>query len=224
MVVRQVQVAGWGWFSDHREISWPHTTALVVHGLQLASENDVKLPPNMLEPGVAWLKSYQDDQVRQVHNGPAKMKPYRETADNIDAMVYMTLVGAGVENTDMRHFRYRDHTQISVYAKAMFGLALQKQVQKDKLAMIMTNIVQYVVWDDENQTAYLKIARQQPLVVRARQGDRLPRLEPLRGDANLGQRPAASKGSAGECAPPVVGERARRRAGPGTSHGDGNRR
>jgi uncharacterized protein YfaS (alpha-2-macroglobulin family) len=39
----------------------------------------------------------------------------------------------------------------------MYGLALHKQQQGQKLAMILKNIKQYVVQDDENQTAYLKL-------------------------------------------------------------------
>jgi uncharacterized protein YfaS (alpha-2-macroglobulin family) len=153
----QLSDGGWGWFSGSGERSWPHTTATVVHGLQLAKANDVNLPPNMLERGVEWLKTYQAEQVRRLHNAVTKTIPYKEHGDNIDAMVYMTLVDANVDNTEMRDFLYRDRTHIAVYAKAMFGLALHKQQQKDKLAMIMQNIEQYLVSDDENQTAYLKM-------------------------------------------------------------------
>jgi uncharacterized protein YfaS (alpha-2-macroglobulin family) len=39
----------------------------------------------------------------------------------------------------------------------MFGLGLEKIGERDKLAMVMQNIGQYVVQDDENQTAYLKL-------------------------------------------------------------------
>ena len=153
----QISDGGWGWFSGWGERSWPHTTAVVVHGLQLAKQNDVKLPANMLERGVQWLNSYQAEQVRLLNNAATKTIPYKNFADNIDAMVYMTLVDAGVDNVEMREFLYRDRTHISVYAKAMFGLALHKQNQKEKLDMIMQNIEQYVVSDDENQTAYLKM-------------------------------------------------------------------
>src|SRR6185369_7915295 len=38
-----------------------------------------------------------------------------------------------------------------------FGLALNKQKQAEKLAMIVQNIDQYLQQDDENQTAYLKL-------------------------------------------------------------------
>jgi uncharacterized protein YfaS (alpha-2-macroglobulin family) len=70
----------------------------------------------------------------------------------------MVLVDAGVVGADMRDFLYRDRTHLAVYAKAMFGLALTKeQKQEDKLKMILKNIEQFVVQDEENQTAYLKM-------------------------------------------------------------------
>ncbi len=153
----QLSDGGWGWFSGWGERSWPHTTATVVHGLQIAKANDVALPQNMLERGTEWLKGYQNEQVRRLNNAPTKTNPWKEHADNLDAMVYMTLVDGGVDNTEMRDYLYRDRTHIAVYAKAMFGLALHKQKQKEKLAMIMQNIEQYLVSDDENQTAYLRM-------------------------------------------------------------------
>ncbi len=57
----------------------------------------------------------------------------------------------------MLGFLDRDRTHLSVYGKAMFGLALEKLGEKAKLAMVLQNIGQYVVQDDENQTAYLKL-------------------------------------------------------------------
>ena len=57
----------------------------------------------------------------------------------------------------MLGFLDRDRTQLSVYAKAMFGLALERLGEKEKLAAVLQNIGQYVVRDDENQTAYLKL-------------------------------------------------------------------
>ena len=62
----------------------------------------------------------------------------------------------------MRHdkmlgFLDRDRTHLSVYGKAIFGLALAHLGEKEKLAAVLQNIGQYVVRDDENQTAYLKL-------------------------------------------------------------------
>ena len=144
---------GWGWFSGAGEQSYPHTTAVVVHGLQLARECDVPLPDNMLERGVAWLKLYQEREAARVRAGVDKQR-----ADNLDAFVHMVLADAGEVNAEMRDLLYRDRNDLSVYAKAVFGLALQKQEgQGEKLAMVLRNIGQYLVQDDENQTAYLRL-------------------------------------------------------------------
>ena len=57
----------------------------------------------------------------------------------------------------MRDRLYKDRTHLSVYALTNFGLALHKQKETEKLAMIMRNISQFVKQDDENQTAYLNL-------------------------------------------------------------------
>ena len=155
----QLSDGGWGWFSGWGEFSSPHTTAQVVHGLQIAQANDVALVPGMLDRGVAWLVRYQDKQVELLKNAEKTPKPqdYKEHADNLDAFVYMVLVDAGVKNGTMKDFLYRDRSHLAVYGMAMVGLALEKQGDKDKLAMVMQNIGQYVQQDDENQTAWLRL-------------------------------------------------------------------
>ncbi len=52
----QLSDGGWGWFSGCGEQSTPHTTAVVVHGLQVAQQNDVALVPGVLDRGVEWLE------------------------------------------------------------------------------------------------------------------------------------------------------------------------
>ncbi|MFH0924913.1 MAG: alpha-2-macroglobulin family protein [bacterium] len=153
---------GWGWFSGWGEKSYPHTTALVVHGLQLARENDVALTSGILERGLEWLKNYQREQIQKLKNAPKQKNPWKSHADNLDAFVYMVFVDANINNQEMLDFLYRDRTHLSVYAKAMYGLALNKQLTidkkellREKLDMIIKNIEQYLVQDKENQTAYL---------------------------------------------------------------------
>jgi uncharacterized protein YfaS (alpha-2-macroglobulin family) len=157
----QCSDGGWGWFSGYGEYSTPHTTAVVVHGLQTAKECDVALVPGLLERGVEWLKNYQEKQVELLKNGKNEKKPdglqCKEAADNLDAFVYMVLVDAGVKNADMHEFLYRDRTKLSVYALAMYGIAVEKLGDKEKLAMILENLRQYVQEDDENQTAWLNL-------------------------------------------------------------------
>ena len=155
----QLSDGGWGWFSGFGEQSWPHTTAVVVHGLQLASRSDVAIVPGVLERGVAWLKNYQDRQVQLLANAADKKanREWKESADNLDAFVTMVLADAEVANAEMRNYLFRDRTKLSVYAKAMYGLALVQQKEQEKLAMILENIDQFLVQDDENQTAHLKL-------------------------------------------------------------------
>jgi uncharacterized protein YfaS (alpha-2-macroglobulin family) len=158
----QLSDGGWGWFSGYGERSWPHTTAVVVHGLQIAQHNGVMLTPGMMERGVSWLKAYQAEQIRMLQNAPTKTYPWKEHADNLDSLVYMVLVDAGAPSDDMRQFLYRDRTHLAVYAKAMFGLALHQQQRGEELAMILKNIEQYLVQDPENQTAYLRLPVDNP--------------------------------------------------------------
>jgi len=158
----QLADGGWGWFSGWGERSYPHTTAVVVHGLQLAGENGVAVVPGVIQRGLAWLKAYQSRQVRMLKNGrrDPKKRPWKRRADNMDALVYMVLADADTEDIHMRKFLYDDRNNLSVYAKAMFGLALHKQGRVHELNMIMRNIEQYLVEDHENQTAYLNLGNQ----------------------------------------------------------------
>jgi uncharacterized protein YfaS (alpha-2-macroglobulin family) len=155
----QLSDGGWGWFSGWGEHSSPHTTAVVVHGLQIAQQNDVALVPDMLDRGVQWLKRYQDEQVQLLKNAAKDPKPQRwkAYADNLDAFVAMVLADAGAPGREMLAFLDRDRTHLSVYSLAMYGLALEKLGEKDKLAMVLKNLAQYVVQDDENQTAWLRL-------------------------------------------------------------------
>jgi alpha-2-macroglobulin len=153
----QLSDGGWGWFSGFGEFPSPHTTAVVVHGLQIARQNDLALPQQMLERGVAWLTTYQAKQVGLLENAVSQVKPAKASADDIDALIFMILADADVRNDRMLGFLDRDRTRLSVYAKAMFGLGLERFGEKEKLAVVLQNLNQYVVEDNENQTAYLKL-------------------------------------------------------------------
>ncbi len=159
----QMADGGWGWFSGRGEHSSPHTTAVVVHGLQVAAKNDVALVPGVLKRGINWLTIYQTNNVRYLKNQAIKdpeerrKKVTKSYAGNLDALVFMILTDAGHVNAEMRDFLYRDRTRLSAYGKSVFGLALHSQGQKEKLDMILQNIEQFVVEDAENQTAYLNL-------------------------------------------------------------------
>ncbi len=158
LVQMQNSDGGWGWFSGRGERSYPHTTAVVLHGLLKARELDVDIPQGVIERGVQWLAGRQAGEVQKLKNGAKEIKPFKIAADNLDAFVFLVLQEAGQQaDADMRDFLYRDRTKLSVYAKAIYGLALHRQKEQAKLAMILRNIEQFVVQDEENQTAYLKL-------------------------------------------------------------------
>ncbi len=153
----QLADGGWGWFSGLAEHSTPHMTAYVMHGLQVAKEAGVlSIDPLMFSRGLDWLKHYQAKQLQELENVGAEKKPAKAHPDDLDAFVYMVLADAGVFDAKMREFLFRDRQQLALYTKAMFGLALFKEEQKEKLEMLMSNIGQYLVQDEENQTSYLK--------------------------------------------------------------------
>jgi len=156
----QLTDGGWGWFSGYGERSYPHTSAYVAHGLQIARANDVILPDGSLERGIRWLQNYQNKQVARLQRYDLKQKDGKRHADNLDAFVYMVLVDENIDLMQMRDYLYRDRNQLAVYAKAMFGMALHKLEDAEKLAMLLQNIEQYLVQDDENQTAYLNLPNQ----------------------------------------------------------------
>lgn len=152
---------GWGWFSGYGEQSYPHTTAVVVHGLQQAQKNEIAIVDGIAERGVAWLRAYQEQQVALLQEGerrreqPQRKKPYKLQAANVDALVFAVLIEAKVENKEMQRFLYRDRLQLSLYSQAHLGLALDTLGAVAERDMVMRNIDQFIKVDDENQTAYL---------------------------------------------------------------------
>lgn len=153
----QLSDGGWGWFSGWGEHSYPHTTAYVVHGLQIAKQNGVAIVPGVLDRGISWLEGYQKEQIRLIRNAKKEIHPWKQHADDLDAFVYMVLVDAKRDSEEMRDYLYRDRNALAIYSKAMFGMGLHKTGQKDKLEMIMRNIEQFLVEDKENQSAYLNL-------------------------------------------------------------------
>jgi uncharacterized protein YfaS (alpha-2-macroglobulin family) len=157
LTAMQLSDGGWGWFSGYGEHSYPHTTALVVHGLQIARENRVAIPAGVIERGVQWLKDYQVAEIDRLMLWDRTKKNGKSHTDNLDAFVYMVLTDNGFENGKMRDYLYRDRNSLAVYAKAMFGMALVKAEDSRKLDMVIKNIEQYLVHDHENRTAYLNL-------------------------------------------------------------------
>jgi uncharacterized protein YfaS (alpha-2-macroglobulin family) len=148
---------GWGWFSGFGERSYPHTTALVVHGLQVARASGAAVNEGVIQRGLGWLKTYQNEQIAALRRWDAKQDYGKARADAMDAFVYMVLVDEKIADTTMRDYLYRDRADLPVYAKSMFALALHHSGDTERRDALLHNIEQYLVQDDENQTAYLKL-------------------------------------------------------------------
>ncbi|MFK7818435.1 MAG: alpha-2-macroglobulin family protein, partial [Planctomycetaceae bacterium] len=162
VVEMQLSDGGWGWFSGWGERSTAHMTATIVHGLQIAKENDLAVPDGVIERGIAWLKRYEENQIQRLDNWATETKPRKQNASNLDALVFMVLTDAVSSNPKMRTYLYRDRTKLSVAANAMLGMALHKLGEgepRQQLAMVLRNLSQFVEKDNENQTAWLKLPR-----------------------------------------------------------------
>jgi uncharacterized protein YfaS (alpha-2-macroglobulin family) len=166
LTAMQLSDGGWGWFSGWGEHSYPHTTAVVVHGLQLAEKNGIALVPGMLQRGADWLKNYQNKQIallkvgEEIEQKKREAKPgldYRSQVNDLDALVYFVLVDASHSDEEMQRFLYRDRLKLSLYTQALFGLALHTQGLTEQRDMIIRNLDQFLKVDAENQTAFLDL-------------------------------------------------------------------
>jgi uncharacterized protein YfaS (alpha-2-macroglobulin family) len=161
---------GWGWFAGYGETSYPHTTAVVVHGLLVAKQNGAKIPDAMLNSGIAWLMAYERKQTAalQLHverealrKEGKKIKDsnkYEKSAcDAMDAFVRLVLGEAKRDSEPMLAFLYRDRVGLPVYAKCLLGLEHHRKGDEARRDEVMKMISQYLKRDPENQTAYLDL-------------------------------------------------------------------
>jgi len=149
----QLKDGGWGWFSGVRENSSAYTTCYIMHGLQLARGNDLKVNEEAYNRGVSWLLRHQKERVKWI-----KEKRKTRTANNLDAFVFMVLTEADERNAAMEELLWEDKSKhLSPYGKSILGLAYDKLNEVEKRDELITNISQFLVIDDENQSAWLNI-------------------------------------------------------------------
>ncbi|NQX01411.1 hypothetical protein HQ447_12195 [bacterium] len=170
LIAMQNLDGGWGWFSGYGESSYPHTTAVVVHGLLAARQNGAEIPAAMLDKGIGWLMAYERKQVAalQLHverevlrkEGKKIKDPERyekSRCDAVDAFVRLVLGEAKRDSEPMLAFLYRDRVDLPVYAKCLLALEHQRQGDEARRDELMKMISQFLKRDAENQTAYLDI-------------------------------------------------------------------
>ena len=153
----QLADGGWGWFSGLGEQSWPHTTAVVVRGLQTAKSADAAIVPDCLLRGLDWLARYQAEQLQRLQNAASKKKPFKESPDDLDAFVFQILVDADRPSPAMQSFLYEKRENLSVHSKALLAMAVHRLGNVDQSKMLRQNIEQFLVQDETNETAFLRI-------------------------------------------------------------------
>ena len=158
--LREMQLTdgGWGWFSGYGERSYPHTTAVVVHGLLTAKANGAKVDEEMLDRGVTWLKNYEANETEKIRMWEKRKRNTKRYASAMDAFVRLVLAEAKSDSKEMLGYLFRDKNHLSVYAKALTGISLHHAKDTEKRDAVIRNIEQFLVYDDENQSAYLKLS------------------------------------------------------------------
>jgi len=170
LMAMQNSDGGWGWFSGYGETSYPHTTAVVVHGLSVANQSGARIPEEMLTRGLAWLTSYERKQIaglqRHVERDALrqegkKLKPSnkyeKSTSDPMDAFVRLVLGEAKRDSAPMLAFLHRGRIALPVYAKCLLALEQHRKGDEARRDEVMKIISQFLKRDSENQTAYLDL-------------------------------------------------------------------
>ena len=170
LLTMQNSDGGWGWFSGYGERSYPHTTAVVMHGLLAGREAGLTVNDTMYGSGLRWLSAYEKRQVVALQRYEARQKlikagkkpkesklPEKATTDALDALIRETLGKAGQNHEVMTGFLYRDRITLPVYGQALLGLELHRLKDEARRDEVMKVISQFLKRDPENQTAYLDL-------------------------------------------------------------------
>ena len=157
LIDMQVSDGGWGWFSGYGEKSYPHTTAVVVHGLKIAQQNGAKIPQDRIDLGVQWLKRYEEIETERIRMYGKRKKNTKQRASTIDYFVRLVLSENGIFNQEMLGYQFRDKNDTGVYAKSLLGMSLHLVEDSERRDAVIRNIEQFLVYDEENQTAFLEM-------------------------------------------------------------------
>ncbi|MEZ7956668.1 MAG: alpha-2-macroglobulin family protein [Rubritalea sp.] len=157
LIDMQVSDGGWGWFSGYGEKSYPHTTAVVVHGLRLAQQNGAKIPEDRIKLGVEWLKRYEARQTEKIRMWEEGRKNTKRGPSTTDVFVRLVLAENGIPNKEMLDYQFRDKNDFGIYGKSILGMSLHLAKDAKRRDEVIRNIEQFLKYDDENQSAYLEM-------------------------------------------------------------------
>jgi len=153
LVDMQNDDGGWGWFKDE---SGAHTTAVVMNGLQRGVDAEITIDQGVYERGLQWLMRFQRAEIRRMEL-PEDNRQFKSVPDHQDALVASILAADGRCESKMLDLLYEHRNVLNVYSKALLGMALHNSDRQDERNMLLQNIEQFLVEDDENQTAHLQL-------------------------------------------------------------------
>ena len=146
---------GWGWFWGAYEHSYEHMTAIIVRGLAEAKRYGVKVPSGVIERGVKWLKTRQEESLKYIKK--YKTRPW---ANDVLTSYAILLANGGKADDVMKEMMrcaYDTRLDLPIYAQALLGLAFDLTAEKEQRDTIVRNLKQYLKTDSENGTVYLNL-------------------------------------------------------------------
>ena len=146
---------GWGWFWGAYEHSYEHMTAIIVRGLAEAKRYGVKVPSGVIERGVKWLKTRQEESLKYIKK--YKTRPW---ANDVLTSYTILLANGGKADDVMKEMMrcaYDTRLDLPIYAQALLGLAFDLTAEKEQRDTIVRNLKQYLKTDSENGTVYLNL-------------------------------------------------------------------
>lgn len=146
----QLSDGGWGWFSGTEERSSVHTTATVMRGLLIAQEHGVAIVPDVLTRGLNWLEQHAASRVGLLSAEADPRQP-----DNSDALCLYVMCLNGQFNPELQSLVYDRRQQLSTYGLSLLALVAHRSSNAEQLQMLRRNIEQFLVQDEENETAFL---------------------------------------------------------------------
>ena len=142
---------GWGWFWGSYERSYEHMTATIVRGLAEAERHGVKVPDEVINGGVRWLKTRQKESLKVMD------RPWANDVLTAYAILLASDGKADETMKEMLHRAYDTRLDLPIYAQAILGLAFDLTNEVEKRDTIVRNLKQYLKVDSENATAYLEL-------------------------------------------------------------------
>ena len=152
---RQNSDGGWGWFWGSYEQSYEHMTATIVRGLAEAERHGVKVPDEVINGGVTWLKTRQKESLKYIKK--YKTRPWANDVLTAYAILLATDGKADGTMKEMLRRAYDTRLDLPIYAQAILGLAFDLTNEVEKRDTIVRNLKQYLKVDSENATAYLEL-------------------------------------------------------------------